>query len=153
MIQGKGVVIDRPVEDVWKFMTDISNKPKWGDVGEEMKQTSEGPFAAGTTLQLSGAFLGRHVTYDLRITEFEPIRKFTAEFTNGFIKGTKVSYLMEPVESGKTKLTRMTEGQLNGLSKILQPFMIRRTRRSSEEDVTKVKHALEAEGTLRKEAS
>jgi hypothetical protein len=60
---------------------------------------------------------------------------------------------MEPIESGKTKLTRVTEGQLNGLSKIFQPFLIRRTRRSSEEDVTKVKHALEAEGILQKEVS
>ncbi len=89
-IEGKGVVIDRPVEDVWKFMTDVSKKPKWGDVGQELKQTSEGPFGAGMTLQLSGAFLGRHVAYDLRITDVERNRKFTAEFTSGFIKGTKL---------------------------------------------------------------
>jgi hypothetical protein len=152
-IEGKGVVIDRPVEDVWTFMTDVSNKPKWGDVGEEMKKTSGGPFGAGTTLQLSGSFLGRHVAYDLRIMDFELNKKFTAEFTNGFIRGVKVSYIMEAVEGGKTKLARVTEGKFHGLSKILQPFMSRRARQSNEEDVTKVKLAVEAEGAIPKVAA
>jgi hypothetical protein len=85
--------------------------------------------------------------------DFELNKKFTAEFTNGFIRGVKVSYIMEAVEGGKTKLARVTEGQFHGLSKILQPFMPRRARQSNEEDVTKVKLAVEAEGAIPKVAA
>jgi len=45
---------------------------------------------------------------NLRITEFEPNRKFATEATSGFLEGTKISYLMEPVEGDKTRLSRVT---------------------------------------------
>jgi uncharacterized membrane protein len=122
-------VIDRPVEDVWKFMIDISNMPEWEDSRAEWKQTSEGPIDSGSTFQSSIRFLGREVKFDLRITEFEPNRTFAVEALNGFGKGTKMSYLMEPVEGGKTRLRRVTEVQLHGLAKVLRPFQAPLTRR------------------------
>ena len=44
------VTIDRPVEEVWKFITDLSNMPKWSNILES-KQTSPGPMGVGTMIQ------------------------------------------------------------------------------------------------------
>ncbi len=48
-VEGKRVVIDRPVEAVWRFMTDISNMPRWEDSHAEWKPTSDGPIDLGST--------------------------------------------------------------------------------------------------------
>jgi uncharacterized protein YndB with AHSA1/START domain len=37
------VLIDRPVEEVWKFVMDLSKLPKWNTGILEAKQTSAGP--------------------------------------------------------------------------------------------------------------
>ncbi len=112
-VEGKGVVIDRSVDDVWRFMTDISNMPQWEENQADWKQTSEGPIESGTTFQIIsrpsiGRPFGWEMKTNLRITEFEPNRKFATEATSGFLEGTKISYLMEPVEGDKTRLSRVT---------------------------------------------
>ncbi len=48
-VEGQGVVIDRSVDDVWRFMTDISNMPQWEENQADWKQTSGGPIDSGTT--------------------------------------------------------------------------------------------------------
>lgn len=106
-VEGKAAIIARPVEDVWRFMLDISNMPKWEDSRAKWSQTSEGPIDVGTTFRSSISILRRQSKYDLRITEFEPNRKFTIEALNGFGRGTKIGYVMEPIEDGKTRLSRV----------------------------------------------
>ena len=144
-VEGKSVVIDRSAEDVWSFMIDIANMPKWEDSHAEWKQTSVGPIDVGTTFQSSVRFLGLEVKTDLRITEFEPNRKLAAEAMNGIGKGTKISYLMAPVEVNKTKLSRVTEVHLHGLAKLLQPFQAPLTRWTGGMEANNVKRIVESE--------
>jgi len=144
-VEGKRVVIDRPVEDVWNFMTDISNMPKWEDSRAEWKQTSEGPIGSGSTVQSSIRLLRWEYKADLRIVEFEPNRKFAVEAMKGFGKGTKLSYLMEPVEDNKTRLSRVTEIQLHGLAKLLRPFVAPLTRKTGGMEANSVKRLLESQ--------
>lgn len=144
-VEGKRVVIDRPVEAVWSFMTDISNMPRWEDSRAEWKPTSEGPIDLGSTFQSSSRFLGLELKTDLRITEFEPNRKFAAEATNGRAKGTKISYFMEPVDGGKTRLSRVTEAQLHGLAKLLQPLLAPITKWTGGMEANNVKRVLESQ--------
>ena len=99
----------------------------------------------GTTFQSSVRFLGLEVKTDLRITEFEPNRKFAAEAMNGIGKGTKISYLMAPVEGNKTKLSRVTEVHLHGLAKLLQPIQAPLTRWTGGMEANNVKRIVESE--------
>ena len=46
------VIIDRPVEDVWSFMLDVSSLPKWIPGNLEGKVTSEGPIGMGTRFRI-----------------------------------------------------------------------------------------------------
>jgi uncharacterized protein YndB with AHSA1/START domain len=73
------VVIDKPVEQVWNFLTDFQNTPKW-DIGVlETRQTSEGPAGLGTTFQNIGPFLGRKSVREYKVTEYEPNKKVTVK--------------------------------------------------------------------------
>jgi uncharacterized membrane protein len=149
-VEGKGVVIDRSIDDVWRFMTDFSNLPQWEENRADWKQTSEGPIDSGTTFQISsqpsiGRPFGWEIKSNLRITEFEPNRKFATEATSGFLEGTKISYLMEPVEGDKTRLSRVTEFRFHGLAKLMRPFQAPLARRDGGVEISNVKRILESQ--------
>lgn len=144
-VEGERVVIDRPVEEVWRFMIDIANMPRWEDSRAHWKQTSEGPIDSGSTFQSSIRFLRWEYKADLRIAEFEPNRKFAVEALNGFGKGTKMSYLMEPVEGQKTRLSRVTELELHGPAKLLRPFQAPLVRKTGGMEANNVKRILESQ--------
>lgn len=142
---GKCLVIDRPVEDVWNYMTDISNMPRWEDSGAVWKQMSEGPIQVGTSIQSSITFLGRTVTFDLRVTEFEPNRVFSVEAVAGRTRGTKVTYLLVPVDDRKTTLSRVTDARFHGILKVLQPFAGPITKRTGALEARNVKRIMESQ--------
>ena len=136
------VLINRPAEAVWKFITDWSNNPKWDKDSVETKQTPTGPLGVGTTLQF------RRCTFpkisDARVLEYEPNRKFTFEGTSGPMKGLIVTMSLEAVE-GKTRLTETDDYKLGGFYRLLVPFMVGTPKRNAEARVGNVKRILESE--------
>jgi uncharacterized protein YndB with AHSA1/START domain len=142
---GASLVINRPVEDVWNYITDISNMPRWEDSGAVWRQMSEGPIQVGTSIQSSIMFLGRTVTFDLRVTDFERNRTFSVEAVAGRTRGTKVSYLLVPVEDGKTTLSRVTDARFHGIARLLQPFVGSVTKRTGALEARNVKRILESQ--------
>ncbi|MEP7228430.1 MAG: SRPBCC family protein [Gemmatimonadales bacterium] len=144
-VEGRAVTIDRPVQDVWNFMIDISNMPRWEDSGAVWTQTSVGPIGAGTRFQSSVHLLGRTSLFDLRVTAFEPNRVFTVEAIGGFGRGTKISYVIEPVDARSTRLRRLTEPELHGVASLLRPFQALIVRKTASIEANNVKRLLEGQ--------
>ena len=134
------VVIYRSVEDVWKFITDLSNLPKWDSGVLEAKQTSSGPIDVGST------FLTRHrwMTYSFRCTEFEPNRRFSFEFSQGPMKGSKASVSLETLDE-KTSATFTIYPKIGVGLKLLGPYLNRTLRGHNRESAACVKRILESE--------
>jgi uncharacterized membrane protein len=59
--------IDRPVEEVFAFLSDFENIPKWNYYVLEVRQLSEGSIGVGTTYHQ----VRKSDQQDLRIIEFE----------------------------------------------------------------------------------
>jgi carbon monoxide dehydrogenase subunit G len=141
---GASVVINRPVEDIWKFVTDLSNASECFVRTVEFKQTSPGPIGVGATL------LHRTVkrTFTGHVTEYEPNRRFTTEATSGPIKGSKEVFSFEAVD-GKTRLTYTGYLEGNGFYKLIGPFILGRSVRQGkaecESRVNNIKRILESE--------
>jgi len=140
------IIIDRSVEDVWKYVTDISNMPLWEDSAAVWKQTSAGPLGLGTTIQSSIRALGRTVRFDLRVTEFEVNRTFSVEAVAGRTRGTTVSYVFAPIGERTTRLSRVTVAQFHGILKVLQPFVGLITTRTGQLEARNVKRLMESDG-------
>ena len=136
------VIVDRPAEQVWKFMTDLSNTPKWDPGVLEAKQTSAGPVGIGTTIQ---SVHPKQRVLNSRVIEYEPNKKFTLEFTSGPVKGTKVTYSLESIE-GRARLTRTFDLKFSGVFRLVGPFVARRAKREGGAEVGNVKRILESEG-------
>ncbi len=139
------VVIGRPVEDVWNFMTDWSNFAKMNPVILEARQTSIGPMGIGTTIEAklrSPNILQRDA--NIRVIEYEPKRWFALEHTTGTLKGTKTTFSVEPID-GKTRLTLATDARLSGFLKLIGPFASGRAKREVSEEIGNVKRIMESE--------
>jgi carbon monoxide dehydrogenase subunit G len=135
------VMIDRPAEAVWKFISDLSNS-KWDPYTLEAKQTSAGPIGVGATFQLIRSRTPK--VHDLRIIEYEPPRKTTIESTSGPGKGTKQQFILEEIE-GKTKLTRTMDLKYSGIYKLLGPFSTGMVKREGAADLDNIKRMVESE--------
>lgn len=135
-------VINRPIEEVWSFISDPQSAPVWGRGVSDVVITSSGPVGLGTTLSLrmSGSRM------EARMIDFEVTKAFTLEFTSGPVKGSKLTYSVESVD-GKTRLSRDLEMRLSGVWRLMRPILTRREIRDRDLGVTNVKRILEAQAS------
>lgn len=144
MVKVEGtVVINRPIEEVFAFLTNPDNSSLWQGMVLEAKQTSEGPVGVGTTGQVVGQFLGRRMESTWEVTEFELNRKATLKTTSGPIPYMN-SATLEPVEEG-TKVTLVAEYEVGGFFKLAEPILARMAQRQAETDYANLKDLVEAQ--------
>ena len=62
------IAIERPIDEVFAFLSDFENIPKWNYYVLEVKQLSESPIGIGTTYHQ----VRKTDQQDFRIIEFEP---------------------------------------------------------------------------------
>jgi uncharacterized membrane protein len=62
------IAIERPIDEVFAFLSDFENIPKWNYYVHEVRQLSESPIGIGTTYHQ----VRKSDAQDFRIIEFEP---------------------------------------------------------------------------------
>ena len=137
------VLINRPVEEVFEFLSDVGNWPQWNSTMSEAEQTSEDPVAVGATARGVSEFLGQRIEWTSEVTEYEPNRKVKLRIISGPML-MEQSLTFEPVE-GATRLTMAGEGEFGGLFKLAQPVVNRSMKKQSEANLANLKDILEAE--------
>lgn len=55
------IVINRPIEEVFGFLTNLENDVKWWREWVDVKKTSEGPVGIDTRVSLSGELFDRRI--------------------------------------------------------------------------------------------
>src|SRR6266702_1328519 len=107
------VVIRRPIEEVFEFVTTPENSSKWQSATVETRKITPGPIGVGTKMSHVGKFMGRRLEVAAMVTDYVPNRRYRYEShfgsTTYFLR-----YTLEPVEAG-TKLTLDTEAKLAGM--------------------------------------
>jgi carbon monoxide dehydrogenase subunit G len=137
--------IDRPVEEVWRFVSDPGNVPKWYQGTAEVRQRSEGPTAVGTTFETVIQFRGRSLVSGARCIVLNPNQEVTWEFTSGLMKRSTDSWRMEPIDEKSTRLTRVFDMSVSGFWRLIQPIVARGTKRAHAAEIHNVKRILEGE--------
>ena len=133
--------INRKVEEVFAYVTDVANLDKWDRQAGQSEQTSEGPVGLGTTYRGSYEVLGKTMDWTSEITEYEPNRKVVQEISMGPTKMT-MGWLLEPVGGG-TGFTISSEGYLGGLAKLAGPVLERTMKEQTEGNLARLKALLE----------
>jgi uncharacterized protein YndB with AHSA1/START domain len=135
------VTIDRPVKDVFAFLADFENVPKWNYAIVETRQTSDGPVGVGTTFRQVRAVPSRSEE-TFQVTEFERNRRLAIRGGFGPLEGT-MTYQLEP-EDGGTRLTNSAQLEGRGLAKLAAPLASRRIAEAVSENLTALKRLLES---------
>lgn len=139
------VHIERPVETVYTFVSDVSNAPMWMPWADETS-VIEGPepsgVAEGQRRRIKQTDFGVQSETVLEATEVEPGQHYTFESIEGPVdfRGT---YRFEPVEDG-TRLTRTYRVELSGVARLVEPILTRRMKRRWRADLNRIKGILEA---------
>ena len=138
----ESILINRPVEAVWKFLTTIENMPKWDRGVIEARQTSEGPMGVGSTVQIVRQFLGRRRIGIFRVSDVVPNRTVAIQ-ASAMGLTAQVRYTLEAV-SDATRMTSAGEVGLGGWLQLIAPIVIPMLARDGRDDLANVKRVLEA---------
>lgn len=137
-------VIDRPIEEVFAYVSDIGHDVEWGSGVVEVRKTSEGPWGLGTRYVYVRHVLGRRIEAPGEITAFEPPHRYAFRAESGPVQASGATDL-EPAEGG-TRLTFSMEAEPGGLFKLAEPLLGNQLRRQMEFELGTLKALLEARG-------
>src|SRR5215217_6875783 len=117
------VVVDRPVEDVFAYATDVSKVPEWQTSALEARV--DGPMQAGATGAIVRKFLGRRIESTSGPVQFHVHQTYESEGA-----GARINIVME--------------GQPGGFFRLAEPLVERAIRREMEANFATLKDILEA---------
>jgi len=115
------VTINRPVEEVFAYVTDTSNDPAWHTDILEARKTSEEPIGMGTKWHARfEPFMGISEG-DMEVVAFEANRMEALRGVMGPTEPT-LTYLFEPTDGG-TRFTRRVQIKVSGIMRLMEPVM------------------------------
>jgi carbon monoxide dehydrogenase subunit G len=139
----QSVTVNRPVQEVWDFISTFENTTRWSRGVLEARQTSDGPLRVGSTLETVVKVFGRRRTADYLVTEYEPNHVFAFKVASGPMT-SRARYSVQPAGAG-TRLTASGEAEATGLYKLLAPVLVRTLKRHSQDDLANLRRILEAD--------
>jgi uncharacterized membrane protein len=136
------IVINRPVEQVFAFMSNFENNLKWQSTLVEVNKTSEGSMGVGTTYQAVTTILGRRINTEQEITEYEPNKRIARKTKSGPFP-FEVIVEFERTEGG-TRVNAAMDGEPRGFFKLADSLLERAIKRQFDSDLANLKDMMEA---------
>ena len=135
------IAINRPLEEVFAFISNFENNLKWQSTLVEAKKISEGSRGVGTTYQAVTTILGRRINTEQEITEYEPNRKVARKTKSGPFP-FEVEVEFERTKSG-TRVNAAVDGEPLGFFKLADSLLERAIKRQFESDLANLKDMME----------
>ena len=136
-----GTLIDRPVKDVFAFITNPANMAKWNSAVVSMEQVTPGAVGMGTKFKSVGEMLGRRIEGEMEVIAFEPDSKYGFQMNAGPVQ-VNVTLTFKTVGTG-TKLNLNAQGNPGGVFKLAEGVMQGRVKSMMEENLARLKSVLE----------
>ena len=138
------VVIDRPIEEVFAFLADGENDPKFSPRVLEIRKTTDGPPGVGTLYASTVKDAGVKTQREFKLTEFEPNSRIRwAEVSKNLVSAPEGGYDFAPEGDG-TRLTVYNVLEGHGLGKLIAPLALRSARKGADDFAMSIKRAVES---------
>jgi uncharacterized protein YndB with AHSA1/START domain len=139
--------IRRPASEVFTFLADGENMPRWMGIFETVKKVSEGPVGKGTTYHYRMARRGKAES-DFEWSEYEPNRRLSwhgppISTGPGSLEPSGEYLLTE--HNGATHVTMRMHPKTTGLMSLMSPLMARSMRKEAAGNMQRLKEVLESE--------
>jgi uncharacterized protein YndB with AHSA1/START domain len=136
------VTINRPPDEVFAFVTDPANEPRWHTDVLVARRTSEGPIKKGSVVEFTVNFMGKK-QIPLRVEEYVRGRRMVLAATAPGPLMPTFTYSCEPANGG-TRFTRRGDIRLGGLMRLMEPMMGGMASRRAAGFLENLKRVLEA---------
>jgi uncharacterized membrane protein len=134
----KSIVINKPVEEVFAFVTDASKAPSWQGSLESVEGRASMVGQQHTEVR---KLLGRDVRTVVELTAYEPNARWALKVVKGLVP-YEVTVLFESHDGG-TRLTTRVNGEATGLFRGMEGIINSQLEKSMEEDTRRLKRILE----------
>src|SRR4051794_28105593 len=137
------IIINRPPSEVFAFVADQTNAPRWQRGLETVRRIGDGPIGLGTRHEFVRRMIGRRMSGENEYTQFEPNRSVAFTATSGGWP-LEASYEVGPAGEHATRLTSRIALQPSGPFRVLQPLFAAALRRDVRTNLRSLKALLEA---------
>ena len=136
--------IDRPVGEVFAFLADGENDPKFSPRVLEIAKTTDGPPGVGTVYASTVKDAGMKTKREFKITEFAPPSRIRwTELSKNLVTAPEGGYDLTPEDEG-TRLTVHNELEGHGIGKLLVGLAARAAQKDADAFAARIKQAVEA---------
>ncbi|MEV6400050.1 SRPBCC family protein [Streptomyces sp. NPDC051907] len=139
------VEIDRSVDEVFAFLADGRNDPKFSPRVLQIAKTPEGPTAAGTVFVSTVKDAGMTTKREIRVSELQPPSRLRwTETSKNLVTSAEGGYDLEPTADGRTRLHVFNRLEGHGIGKLLTPLALGAARKDADAFADRIKRAVEA---------
>jgi uncharacterized protein YndB with AHSA1/START domain len=135
-------VVARPLGDVFRFVADQENAPRWQKGLVRVTRSTDGPVGVGTTHTFERKMMGRLATASNVYTKYLPDEVVAFEATSGPL-AFQGMYLTAPAVSGTQVTCRMDLTGGRGLTKFFLPLIARTIRKEMRANFITLKRLLD----------
>ena len=138
------VVIERPIEEVFAFLADGENDPKFSPRVLEIAKTTDGPPGVGTVYASTVKDAGVKTKREFKLTEFvRPTRIRWAEVSKNLVTAPEGGYDLAREGTG-TRVTIYNVLEGHGPGRLIAPLALRSARKGADDFGMAIKRAVEA---------
>ena len=135
-------LVDRPIEDVFTFLSNPLNTPQWQAMIKSIEQAVPGVVEIGTKFNVHAEMMGRAMDGLMEVTAYEPPSKFGFSNKAGPME-MAVTFTLKPVGTG-TKINLNIQGNPGGIFKLAEGPMTHQIKSQMEANIARLKSVLEA---------
>jgi uncharacterized membrane protein len=136
------ITINRPVADVFAYVTDPANLQSWQDSLKTIERPDDGPVRLGSRWTEKRTMMNRDTDASVEVVELQPDTRFTIESVSGQVQ-MRVEHDFASAGTG-TKLRVAGESKAGGMMKLAGPMVKRQIKQMVEADLGRLKQVLES---------
>jgi hypothetical protein len=133
--------IARSPADVFAFITDFRNAPRWRNLVRSIEVIGGGPVRQGSQLAVTLDVMGKEMEVVSDVIAFEPTRRIGQRNVAHGVAGT-FEYVLEPTPRG-TRVTFTCDVRPYGWRWLLLPLLIRSNRLRYRDQLSTLERAME----------
>jgi len=138
-------VIDRPIEEVFAFLADGTNDPKFSPRVQEIRQTTDGPVGVGTVFESTVKDAGMTTSRRFELTAVDaPTKIRWTERSTNTVTVPDGGYDLEKVSDTETRVTIHNTLEGHGFGKLIVGFAARTAVKDAPAFAQRIKAAVEA---------
>ena len=139
------VVIDRPIDEVFAFLADGTNDPKFSPRVQQIQRTTDDPVGVGTVFESTVKDAGMTSSRKFELTVFDqPTKIRWTERSKNAVTVPEGGYDLEAVGDAQTKVTIHNTFEGHGAGKLLVGFAARAASRDAPDFAQRIKAAVES---------